>query len=179
MLRLYEAGEGVVRVLGDDVLGLDRHELRRRFAVVPQDVVLFPGTIAENVAAGGEPDRKRVESVLERIGALDLLTARPGGLDAQVGERGANFSAGERQLIAFARALYRERNGRDIETIEDLVSGPGAVLDALPPEPNGGRWIVEEWTKEIVSDLIGHRYEPKIDAVNREKLKKIREGEGA
>ena len=107
-LRLYDAGKGVVRVFGDDVVGLDRHELRRRFAVVPQDVVLFPGTIAENVAAGAEPDRGRVASVLERLGALDLLTARPGGLDAPVGERGANFSAGERQLIAFARALYRD-----------------------------------------------------------------------
>jgi ATP-binding cassette subfamily B protein len=107
-LRLYDASEGLVRVLGDDVLGLERHELRRRFAVVPQDVVLFPGTIAENVAAGAPPDRTRVTEVLERIGALDLLTSRPGGLDAPVGERGANFSAGERQLIAFARALYRD-----------------------------------------------------------------------
>jgi ATP-binding cassette subfamily B protein len=108
LLRLYDASEGVVRVHGDDVLGLERHELRRRFAVVPQDVVLFPGTVADNVAAGGEPDRARVKAVLERLGALDLLTARPGGLDAPVGERGANFSAGERQLIAFARALYRD-----------------------------------------------------------------------
>jgi ATP-binding cassette subfamily B protein len=107
-LRLYDAAGGVVRVLGDDVLSLDRHELRRRFAVVPQDVVLFPGSIAENVAAGAVPDRERVRAVLEHIGALDLLTARPGGLDADVGERGANFSAGERQLIAFARALYRD-----------------------------------------------------------------------
>jgi ATP-binding cassette subfamily B protein len=107
-LRLYDASQGVVRVHGDDVLGLERNELRRRFAVVPQDVVLFPGSIAENVAAGAIPDRERVRSVLERLGALDLLTTRPGGLDAPVGERGANFSAGERQLIAFARALYRD-----------------------------------------------------------------------
>ena len=107
-LRLYDASQGVVRVHGDDVLGLERHELRRRFAVVPQDVVLFPGSIADNVAAGAIPDRERVRSVLERLGALDLLTTRPGGLDAPVGERGSNFSAGERQLIAFARALYRD-----------------------------------------------------------------------
>jgi ATP-binding cassette subfamily B protein len=108
VLRLYEAERGVVRVLGDDVMTLDRHELRRRFAVVPQDVVLFPGTIAENVAAGVEPDRERVREVLERIGALDLFLARDGGIDAEVGEHGANFSAGERQLVAFARALYRD-----------------------------------------------------------------------
>ena len=108
VLRLYDTEHGVVRVFGDDVVGLDRHELRRRFAVVPQDVVLFPGTVAENVAAGVEPDRERVREVLTRIGAIDLFQTREGGLDAPVGEQGLNFSAGERQLIAFARALYRD-----------------------------------------------------------------------
>ncbi len=108
LLRLYDVESGTVRVFGDDVTGLDRHALRRRFAVVPQDVVLFPGTVAENVAAGEIPDPARVRHVLERIGALDLFLARDGGLDAEVGEQGSRFSAGERQLIAFARALYRD-----------------------------------------------------------------------
>jgi ATP-binding cassette subfamily B multidrug efflux pump len=108
LLRLYEADSGTVRVMGQDVLSVPRHELRRRFAVVPQDVVLFPGTVLTNVAAGEAPDRERVRSVLSRLGALDLFLSRKGGLDAEVGERGANFSAGERQLIAFARALYRD-----------------------------------------------------------------------
>ncbi len=108
LLRLYEVESGVVRAFGDDVVGLERHELRRRFAVVPQDVVLFPGTVAENVAAGETPDPARVRGVLERIGALDLVLEREGGLDADVGEQGSKFSAGERQLIAFARALYRD-----------------------------------------------------------------------
>ena len=108
LLRLYEIESGTVRVFGQDVLGLDRHAVRRNFAVVPQDVVLFPGTVAENVAAGVVPDPARVRAVLERIGALDLFLAREGGLDADVGEQGGNFSAGERQLIAFARALYRD-----------------------------------------------------------------------
>src|SRR6186713_3003708 len=52
LLRLYEVGEGTVRVDGDDVAGVDRESLRRRFAVVPQDVFLFPGTVKANVAAG-------------------------------------------------------------------------------------------------------------------------------
>jgi ATP-binding cassette subfamily B protein len=108
LLRLYEIQAGVVRVDGKDVRGLDREELRRCFAVVPQDVYLFPGSVLANVAAGQEPDRERARAALKRLGALDLFERREGGLDAQIHEHGANFSAGERQLIAFARALYRD-----------------------------------------------------------------------
>jgi ATP-binding cassette subfamily B protein len=109
LLRLYDVEAGAVRVGGADVRSLPRDELRRRFAVVPQDVFLFPGTVATNIAAGDvAPDRARVERALSRIGALDLFERRPGGLDAPVLERGNNFSAGERQLLAFARALYRD-----------------------------------------------------------------------
>jgi ATP-binding cassette subfamily B multidrug efflux pump len=107
LLRLYEADAGTIRVDGDDIRGLSREQLRRRFAVVPQDVILFPGTIATNIAAGETPDRTRVEEVLRRIGA-EKLAQRPGGIDAPVDEHGHNFSGGERQLIAFARALYRD-----------------------------------------------------------------------
>jgi ATP-binding cassette subfamily B protein len=107
--RLYDVTGGCVRVDGIDVRALPRDELRRRFAVVPQDVFLFPGTIASNVAAGDpQPDRQRIERALERVGALELFAGRPGGLEAKVQERGSNFSAGERQLLAFARALYRD-----------------------------------------------------------------------
>ncbi len=109
LLRLYEISTGAVRVFGKDVRGVPRDALRRLFAVVPQDVFLFPGTVATNIAAGdATPDRANVVRALERIGALDLFERRPQGLDAPVLERGANFSAGERQLIAFARALYRD-----------------------------------------------------------------------
>jgi ATP-binding cassette, subfamily B, multidrug efflux pump len=109
LLRLYECQSGTVEVFGRDICTVDRSDLRRQFAVVPQDVFLFPGTIAENVAAGDpEPDRARVREVLDDVGALDLIERREGGIDARVNERGANFSAGERQLLALARALYRD-----------------------------------------------------------------------
>jgi ATP-binding cassette subfamily B protein len=108
LLRLYEPTQGAVRVLGSDTAALDRAELRRRFAVVPQDLFLFPGTVAENVAAGQTPDLHRVEQVLQRLSAYELIARRQGGIEAPVLEQGLNFSVGERQLLAFARALYRD-----------------------------------------------------------------------
>ena len=114
LLRLYEPQGGAVRVLGQDVRGCEPHALRRLFSVVPQDVFLFPGTILSNIAIGETtPDRSRAEEALRRVGALELFQRRDrdgggGGLDSAVDERGQNFSAGERQLLAFARAIYRD-----------------------------------------------------------------------
>jgi ATP-binding cassette subfamily B protein len=109
LLRLYEPQGGIVRALGKDVRAWDPRELRRQFSVVPQDVFLFPGTVLSNIAVGdGAPDRARAEDALRRIGALEIFERRPGGLDARVDQRGQNFSAGERQLIAFSRAIYRD-----------------------------------------------------------------------
>ncbi len=109
LLRLYDFEQGTARVLGKDVRTYERRDLRELFSVVPQDVFLFAGTIASNVAMSDpKPDLAKVERALARVGALDLFLKREGGIDARVDERGANFSAGERQLIAFARALYRD-----------------------------------------------------------------------
>jgi ATP-binding cassette subfamily B multidrug efflux pump len=109
LLRLYEPQGGTVRVLGRDVRSYDPHELRRNFSVVPQDVFLFSGTILTNIGvADVTPDRARAEASLRRIGAYEVFSQREGGLDGRVDERGQNFSAGERQLLAFARAIYRD-----------------------------------------------------------------------
>jgi ATP-binding cassette subfamily B protein len=106
--RLYEAQGGTIRIGGVDVRAIAARDLRRRIVVVSQDVFMFSGTLRENIGLGDEGcDDARILDAARRVGADRVIAARPGGLDAQVTERGGNFSAGERQLVAFARALCR------------------------------------------------------------------------
>jgi ATP-binding cassette subfamily B multidrug efflux pump len=106
--RFYDVESGAVRVHGRDVRAYERHDLRSRFAFVQQDVFMFAGDLLTNVALGDPaPDPARARVALEQVGAWGLFEAR-GGLALAVVERGQNLSAGERQLVAFARALYRD-----------------------------------------------------------------------
>jgi ATP-binding cassette subfamily B multidrug efflux pump len=106
--RFYDVDSGTVSVGGRDVRSFSRESLRGRFAVVQQDVFLFAGDLLSNIALGAVvPDRERAEHALTRVGAAHLFASR-GGLDMRVAERGMNLSAGERQLVSFARALYRD-----------------------------------------------------------------------
>ena len=78
------------------------------------------------------------------------------------------------RVLDAARERYRERHGRDIEAVPDLTRGPDPVLAELPAEPHGGSWVLDRWSGELVSDVVGHRYEPKIDPVNKKMLESFR-----
>jgi ATP-binding cassette, subfamily B, multidrug efflux pump len=113
LTRLYERTSGAIRIDGVDVRDLPLPELRRRITVVSQDVTLFAGTLAENISLGKPHERGAIEAAVRRVGLDRALGRRQGAgglerLDERVAERGANFSAGERQLVAFARALLRD-----------------------------------------------------------------------
>ena len=117
LTRLYEIDRGAIFVGGDDIRAMSPTELRRRVTVVTQDVMLFGGSVADNIRLGaakdGAPlDRPAIADALRRVGADRLLLRRADTLDAAldlpVADRGGNFSAGERQLLAFARALARD-----------------------------------------------------------------------
>jgi len=108
LTRLYERDRGAIRIDGVDVRDLALSELRRRITVVSQDVILFAGTLEDNITLGKPYSRDQIENAIRRVGLDRALVRRGAGLDTKVAERGANFSAGERQLVAFARALLRD-----------------------------------------------------------------------
>ena len=91
---------------GLDIRELSQRPLRRAFGTVPQDVFLFTDTIAANIGLHcSEISQERIEDAARRVEADAFIRDLPGGYEARLGERGANLSFGERQLLAFARAL--------------------------------------------------------------------------
>ncbi len=104
LLRHYDVQDGVIEIDGVDVRRLQQRSLRRSFGTVPQDVFLFTDTIADNIGLG-VLGRTEVEAAARVVGADKFVANLPQGYDTRLGERGANLSFGERQLLAFARAL--------------------------------------------------------------------------
>jgi len=105
LIRAYDVTRGRVLVDGVDVREWDLERLRRRVGTVFQDTVLFTGTVADNVALGAAVEPDALGRALEAARARDFVDALPRGSDEPLGERGANLSHGQRQLLAIARAL--------------------------------------------------------------------------
>jgi len=103
--RLYELNGGSIRIDGVDVRQMELRALRSRIGVVLQDPYLFTGTVAYNISLGDPEAMTRVERAAAIVGADRFIKQLPKGFEEEVRERGVNFSAGERQLISFARAV--------------------------------------------------------------------------
>ncbi|HET8592870.1 MAG TPA: ABC transporter ATP-binding protein [Solirubrobacterales bacterium] len=145
--RFYDPQRGRVLVDGHDLRDLRSSCLRSQLGIVPQEGFLFSGTVRENIGFG-RPDASsaEIEAAADAIGAGEFVRRLPGGFEAEVGERGVALSAGQRQLIAFARALLAEprilildeatsnvdvRTERAIEAgLERLLEGRTAIVIA-------------------------------------------------
>jgi ATP-binding cassette subfamily B protein len=107
--RFYDPQLGRVLVDGHDLRGVQQHALRRQLGIVPQEGFLFSGSVHENIAFGRpEASLEEVEAAAAAVGATGFIAALPEGIETEVGERGVQLSAGQRQLVAFARALLAE-----------------------------------------------------------------------
>jgi ABC-type multidrug transport system fused ATPase/permease subunit len=103
--RFYDPDEGRVLIDGRDLREVTEHSLRSQLGIVPQESFLFSGTIRDNIAFG-RPDASDddVRAAARAVGAHDFIERLPEGYETEVGERGGHLSAGQRQLVAFARA---------------------------------------------------------------------------
>ena len=103
--RFYDPDHGRVLVDGHDLRDVTEHSLRSQLGIVPQEGFLFSGTIRDNIGFG-RPDAtdEHVREAAQAVGAHEFIERLPDGYDTEVGERGGQLSAGQRQLVAFARA---------------------------------------------------------------------------
>ena len=126
--RFYDVTAGSVLVTGTDIREFDLASYRRRLGVVPQEAHLFAGTVAEAIGYGRpEASSAEIEAAARAAGALDMIARLPGGLGYQLAERGRNLSAGQRQLIALARAYLVDP---DILLLDEATAALDAASEA-------------------------------------------------
>ncbi|HSN31627.1 MAG TPA: lipid A export permease/ATP-binding protein MsbA [Ideonella sp.] len=106
--RFLEPTAGRVLLDGVPLPQWDVQALRRQFALVSQEVVLFNDTIAQNVCLGDDLDRERVRAALRGANLLDFVASLPKGMDTVIGHNGSELSGGQRQRLAIARAIYKD-----------------------------------------------------------------------
>jgi len=108
LTRFYDIQKGEILLDGVNIAKLDLQYLRSSFAVVLQDVFLFSGTLESNIRLGSPIPRSRVEAAADDVNLSPFVRLLPAGLDHPVNERGTTLSSGQRQLLAFARALAHD-----------------------------------------------------------------------
>src|SRR5207253_7920799 len=106
LVGLWPSAGGKVRLDSVDVFSWDKAELGPNIGYLPQDVELFEGTFAENIARFGEIETAKVHNAARAVGLHDYIMSLPGGYDGTVGREGARLSGGQRQRVGLARAIY-------------------------------------------------------------------------
>jgi ATP-binding cassette subfamily C exporter for protease/lipase len=135
---------GKVRLDGVDVHTWNKAELGPYLGYLPQDIELFDGSIAENIARFGEVDLERVQAAARQVGLHEAILALPEGYDTRVGEDGARLSGGQRQRLGLARAIYGQPRFVVLDEPNSNLdeAGDAALLDTLLKLKAGGATVV-------------------------------------
>ena len=122
--------------------------VRNLYGLVLQDVFVFSGTLKDNILLGRQEDATRLAEVLPRSQLGDLVGRLPQGLETQVGERGQKLSAGERQLVAFARMLY---GGPEVLLLDEATANIDSETEARIQS------VIRDISHELTTFTIAHR----------------------
>lgn len=148
LMRLYDPDEGSILLNGIDIREFDLKSYRDRFAIVLQDVFLFTGSIRENITMGKNFDEKEVVEAAMTVHADKLIRRYRDSYDHTVQERGNNLSSGEKQLLAFARALIQKPN---MLVLDEATANVDTETEALVQD------AVETLMQRQTSIVIAHR----------------------
>ncbi len=165
--RFYDVSSGSVSLDGVDLRRLSTDDLRRNVVMVTQEAFLFSGSVADNIALGRPgASRAEIEDAARAVGAHAFITALPEGYDTDVNKRGGRVSAGQRQLISFARAflarpavliLDEATSSLDIPSERLVQSGLAALLRGAPDHPPGRAGASRGRGSSRTALIIAHR----------------------
>jgi ATP-binding cassette subfamily B protein len=156
LMRFFDPAEGQVLIDSIDIRDVTVNSLRRQIGIVPQDITLFSGNIAQNIAYGEvEPDFERIKEAAKLANAHTFISQFSQGYHTWVGERGVNLSGGQRQRIAIARALYFDPR---ILILDEATSALDSESEALVQE------ALERAMKNRTVFIIAHRLSTVRDA---------------
>ncbi|MGC9347668.1 MAG: ABC transporter ATP-binding protein [Anaerolineae bacterium] len=148
--RLYDPQDGALRIDGVDLRQVSFADLHRLVMIVPQDVFLFADSIRENIRYGDPTaNDDEVKKAARRAQAHDFISKLPSGYDSQVGELGAMLSGGQKQLVAFARALLADPK---ILILDEATANVDAYTEALIQK------AMEEIRRDRTTIIIAHRF---------------------
>jgi subfamily B ATP-binding cassette protein MsbA len=130
--RFYDVSEGAIKIDGIDIRDLPLKQLRRHIALVPQDPILFSGTIYENILMGNsDATREQVDAAARSANALDFILQFPSGFETEIGEGGLRLSGGQKQRVALTRAFLKNA---PILILDEATSSLDAESDNLIQE---------------------------------------------
>lgn len=148
-IGLFTATSGSITIDGRDIKDLDMHSVRKRIAVVPQNTILFNGTIKENITYGRPGvTKKELDDAIEAANLKHVIEKLPDGINTDIGEHGGKLSGGQRQRISIARAIIRNP---DVIVFDEATSALDSVSEAEIQA------AINNLTKDRTTFIVAHR----------------------